>query len=98
YTTLFRSHYQNSPTSKNISQQKSQLANFKKGLDYIAQRPLIKSLITIAMFLNFMFSSINMGLTYIISTQLHLGNSPIDILVTFNSVVWLLAVLLLILL
>lgn len=93
-TLTMKFHYKNSLANKNVSQQKSQLANFKKGLDYIAQRPLIKGLIAIAMILNFMFSSINMGLPYIINTQLHLGNSPIGILDTFNAVGGLLAGLL----
>lgn len=93
-TVTMKFHYKNTYISKNVIQQKSQLVNFKKGLDYITQRPLIKALIAIAMLLNFMFSSVNMGLPYIINTQLHLGNSPIGILDTFNAAGGLLAALL----
>lgn len=93
-TVTMKFHYKNTYISKNVIQKKSQLVNFKKGLDYITQRPLIKALIAIAMLLNFMFSSVNMGLPYIINTQLHLGNSPIGILDTFNAAGGLLAALL----
>lgn len=93
-TVTMKFHYKNTYFSKNVIQQKSQLVNFKKGLDYITQHSLIKALIAIAMLLNFMFSSVNMGLPYIINTQLHLGNSPIGILDTFNAAGGLLAALL----
>lgn len=64
----------------------SAFKDFKKGVDYIAKRTLLKNLILIAIALNFLFSSINLGLPYIINTQLHLDNSLIGILDMFNAI------------
>ncbi len=85
-TLVMRFHYQDHSANKNTIKERSQFVNFKKGLQYIAHQALIKDLILVAVVLNFMFSSITMGLPYIINTQLHLGNSLIGLLDTFSAV------------
>lgn len=94
-TLTMKFHYQDRPAQDIAVKTQSQFTNFKKGLNYIVQQPLIKRLVIIAVVLNFMFSSINMGLPYIINTQLHLGNTLIGILDMFNAIGGLLAGILL---
>jgi DHA3 family macrolide efflux protein-like MFS transporter len=60
--------------------------HFREGLEYVSQRPLIKILIIIAVGLNFIFSAINIGIPYIINTQLKLGNALIGFLDMFNAI------------
>ncbi|GBD67595.1 putative uncharacterized protein [Tetragenococcus halophilus subsp. halophilus] len=85
-------HYQ---TKENISNNikeaaSSQMQGFKEGINYIKKRRLIIDIIVISMFLNFIFSSMNIGIPYIIETELHIGTEPIGYLNTFNAIVLLL--------
>ncbi|AYW49292.1 MFS transporter [Tetragenococcus halophilus] len=81
-------HYQ---TKENISNNikeaaSSQMQGFKEGINYIKKRRLIIDIIVISMFLNFIFSSMNIGIPYIIETELHIGTEPIGYLNTFNAI------------
>lgn len=69
-----------------VDNQPSQLKEFKAGLSYISQRKLIANIIFIGVFLNFIFSSMNIGLPYIIKTELHIGTQPIGYLDTANAI------------
>lgn len=68
------------------SQRFQQFQNFKIGLAYLKQRPLILKLISISVYLNFIFSALNIGLPFIVIKQLHLGNAAIGYLDTFNAI------------
>ncbi|MDN6257806.1 MAG: MFS transporter [Tetragenococcus halophilus] len=82
-----RFHYQTKETSNNRKKEPfSQIQDFKEGINYIKKRKLIIDIIVISMFLNFIFSSMNIGIPYIIETQLHIGTEPIGYLNTFNAV------------
>lgn len=90
-----RFYYTKDSNIYNVVEEKSSLKNFQAGLIYVSKRPLIKVLIFAAVFLNFIFAAINIGLPYIINTQLKLGNALIGILDTFNAIGGLVAALLL---
>lgn len=94
--TTMRFYYNEvSSNVDNVLEEKSSLKNFQVGLSYVSKRPLIKMLIFVAVFLNFIFAAINIGLPYIINTQLSLNNALIGILDTFNALGGLVAALLL---
>lgn len=94
--TTMRFYYNEvSSNVDNVLEEKSALKNFQVGLIYVSKRPLIKMLIFVAVFLNFIFAAINIGLPYIINTQLSLNNALIGILDTFNALGGLVAALLL---
>ncbi|WP_338117076.1 MFS transporter [Weissella sagaensis] len=94
--TTMRFYYNEvSSNVDNVLEEKSSLKNFQVGLIYVSKRPLIKMLIFVAVFLNFIFAAINIGLPYIINTQLSLNNALIGILDTFNALGGLVAALLL---
>lgn len=90
-----RFYYTEATNVEFITDEKSSLKNFQAGLIYVSRRPLIRTLIFVAVFLNFIFSAINIGLPYIINTQLSLGNALIGILDTFNALGGLVAALML---
>ena len=69
---------------KNVK--RSQFGNFKAGLKYISKRRLITDLIVIGVFLNFIFSSVNLGLPYIIRITLKASNNLIGYLNTGNAI------------
>lgn len=81
-------HYQKAkkPTNNVTKDTVSQIQEFKEGIDYIKKRQLITNIIMISMFLNFIFSSMNIGVPYIIETELNIGTQPIGYLNTFNAV------------
>lgn len=60
--------------------QETQWAKFKLGLDYLMIHDFLRYLIGIALFLNFIFAVINVGLPFIIVAHLHLGNVTLGIL------------------
>ncbi|MCP0887061.1 MFS transporter [Ligilactobacillus sp. WILCCON 0076] len=70
---------------KKDGSQKKQLENFKVGINYIKQQKLILEMITIGVFVNFFFTALSIGMPYIISDQLHLGNAPISYLESGNA-------------
>ncbi|WP_164508145.1 MFS transporter [Lapidilactobacillus wuchangensis] len=80
--------FQVSSNTEQIQHQQhfQQLQNFKMGLAYLKQRPLILKLISISVYLNFIFSALNIGLPFIVIKQLHLGNAAIGYLDTFNAI------------
>ncbi|AUI80331.1 MFS transporter (plasmid) [Lactiplantibacillus pentosus] len=66
--------------SSNNSSGKTSLDDFKSGLSYVNKRKLIKYIITMAVVINFIFTALNMGVPYVIKSQLHLGNGPVGFL------------------
>lgn len=74
------------PSSTTPQQSRQQFQNFKIGLTYLKQRPFILKLISISVYLNFIFSALNIGLPFIVIKQLHLGNATIGYLDTFNAI------------
>lgn len=57
----------------------SAMLDFKVALTYISSRYLIKWIIILATVVNFVFTSLTIGMPFIIKSQLHLGNSAIGI-------------------
>ncbi|OIK96820.1 MFS transporter [Oenococcus oeni] len=70
-------HYGSSLDSSN---RETSLSDFKFGLNYINQRKLIKYIITMSVLINFIFTALNLGIPFVIKTQLHLGNGPVGYL------------------
>ena len=68
------------PNQVSKAPQESQWAKFKLGLDYLMTQAFLRYLICIALFLNFIFAVINVGLPYIVVEHLHLGNVTLGIL------------------
>jgi len=81
-------HYQTKKTASKLKREDtfSQLQGFKEGINYIKKRRIIADIIMVSMFLNFIFSSLNIGIPYIIETELHIGTQPIGYLNTSNAV------------
>lgn len=77
-------HYA-SKTTKKRSSQTGQLQMFKAGINYIRHRPLIKGVIMIAVLVNFVFTSLTVGIPFVINDRLHLGNLPISVLESADS-------------
>ncbi|WP_281165731.1 MFS transporter [Liquorilactobacillus sicerae] len=73
-------------TTKKQSTQAGQLQMFKAGIGYIRHRPLIKGVIMIGVLINFIFTSLTVGMPFVINDTLHLGNLPISILESADSV------------
>ncbi|KRM96274.1 transporter major facilitator superfamily MFS 1 [Liquorilactobacillus aquaticus DSM 21051] len=63
----------------------SQIKKFSSGLKYIHKQKLIMEIITIGVFVNFIFTSLTIGMPYIILSNLHLGNGPISLLESGSS-------------
>ncbi|MBZ2405072.1 MFS transporter [Liquorilactobacillus hordei] len=92
-------HYSSKKLGKQILQEEnskvtSQIKKFASGLTYIRQQSLIMEMITIGIFVNFFFTSLTIGMPYIITNNLNLGNSPISFLESGNSLGMLLGSLL----
>ncbi|MFT8478060.1 MAG: MFS transporter [Liquorilactobacillus sp.] len=81
-------------THKGKSRLASQIKKFASGLEYIHKQRLITEIITIGVFINFLFTSLTIGMPYIISNDLHFGNGPISFLESGNSLGMLLGSLL----
>lgn len=81
-----RFHYQPQHKVTEPQNEQSQLAKFKSGLSYLASQPFLKYLICVALFLNFVFAVINVGLPFIIVQHLHLGNLTLGILNSMDAV------------
>lgn len=80
-------HYQTEKNSNDVKEESfSQLQSFKEGINYIKKRKLITDIILISMFLNFIFSSMNIGIPYMIEAELNIGTSPIGYLNTSNAI------------
>ncbi len=81
-------HYQTKTKASKLKKDDnfSQLQGFKEGINYIKKRRVIADIIMVSMFLNFIFSSLNIGIPYIIETELHIGTQPIGYLNTFNAI------------
>jgi MFS family permease len=80
-------HYEK-PTALLQSQHptKDQFKMFRTGIAYIKRRPLIKEIILVAVMLNFTFTSLTVGIPFVINDTLHLGNAPISWLETGNAI------------
>lgn len=79
-------HYQKAAAlPQNQHSTKDQFQMFRAGIAYIKQRPLIKEIILIAIMLNFIFTSLTVGIPFVINDTLHLGNAPISWLETGNA-------------
>ncbi len=83
-TSTMTFHYPEKPATPQMTSQKlaTQFATFKAGLVYVRSRALIRDMIITALVINFLFAAINIGLPFIITSQLHAGNAPIGILNT----------------
>ncbi|GBG94397.1 major facilitator superfamily transporter [Ligilactobacillus salitolerans] len=57
-----------------------QFKGFKEGLVYLKKRSLLTTVIAIAIVLNFIFTSLNIGLPFVIKNQLGFGNTPVGYL------------------
>ncbi|WP_281177356.1 MFS transporter [Tetragenococcus solitarius] len=80
-------HYQTEENSNDVKEESfSQLQSFKEGINYIKKRKLITDIILISMFLNFIFSSMNIGIPYMIEAELNIGTSPIGYLNTSDAI------------
>lgn len=66
-------YYEESVDSENI-ENKSQLQNFKLGLNYIKKRKLIADLIILGTFLNFIFSSTTIGIPFLLKSRFHISD------------------------
>lgn len=73
-------HYLSYPRKSSQTPQESQWAKFKLGLNYLMAHDFLRYLICIALFLNFIFAVINVGLPFMIVEHLHLGNVTLGIL------------------
>lgn len=62
------------------------LAMFKAGIGYIRTRPLVKGAIMVGVVLNFSFTSVTVGMPFIITNTLHFGSAPIGYLETGSAV------------
>ncbi|SYW08711.1 MFS transporter [Oenococcus oeni] len=60
----------------------SGFSNFKNGLTYIKERPLIKNIVFVAVVINFLFTAITVGMPFMIVTRLHDGNGPVGYIET----------------
>lgn len=62
-----------------------QLELFKQGISYVKQRPLVKGAIIVGAVLNFSFTSVTVGMPFVITDTLHLGTTPIGYLETGSA-------------
>ncbi|KRN10400.1 MFS transporter [Liquorilactobacillus mali] len=93
FAIVLSMHFHYSPRKKQVSsiQKKntrltSQIKKFSNGLKYIHRQKLIMEMITIGIFINFLFTSLTIGMPYILSNNLHLGNGSISFLESGNSI------------
>lgn len=63
-----------------------QMAMFKEGIRYVKNRPLIKGAIIVGTVLNFSFTSVTVGMPFIVTDTLHLGTAPIGFLETGSAI------------
>lgn len=62
-----------------------QFKKFLLGFEYIRKQKIIMEMIIIGTFVNFFFTSLTIGMPYIIINELHLGNGPVSFLESGNS-------------
>ncbi|GBG94720.1 major facilitator superfamily transporter [Ligilactobacillus salitolerans] len=80
-------HFHYAETNEGQSSPKpSPLADFQAGLKYVNQRKLIKTIISIAVIANFIFTAQTIGIPYIIKNQLQFGNGPVGFLDTGSAI------------
>ncbi len=73
------------PTAKNDAASRP-LAMFKQGMAYVKTRPLVKGVIMVGVVLNFSFTSVTVGMPFVITNTLHLGSAPIGYLETGSAI------------
>ena len=73
------------PTAKNAAASRP-LAMFKQGMAYVKTRPLVKGVIMVGVVLNFSFTSVTVGMPFVITNTLHLGSAPIGYLETGSAI------------
>ncbi|RXT27193.1 MFS transporter [Lacticaseibacillus chiayiensis] len=78
-------HTHEAETKASATQSPKQLDLFKKGIAYVKQRPLVKGAIIVGVVLNFSFTSVTVGMPFIITNTLHLGTTPIGYLETGSA-------------
>ncbi len=59
---------------------------FKQGMAYVKTRPLVKGVIMVGVVLNFSFTSVTVGMPFVITNTLHLGSAPIGYLETGSAI------------
>jgi MFS family permease len=70
-------YYENEQTSSSTNSRKGQIDLFKEGIQYISGKKLLINLIFIGVSLNFVFSSTNIGIPFLINKQFNSPNSLI---------------------
>lgn len=79
-------HYAANEAGSQTVKVEGQFHMFKAGLSYIKRRPLIKGAIIVGVVLNFSFTSVTVGMPFIITNTLTLGSAPIGYLETGSAV------------
>lgn len=78
-------HYAANEAGSQTVKVEGQFHMFKAGLSYIKRRPLIKGAIIVGVVLNFSFTSVTVGMPFIITNTLNLGSAPIGYLETGSA-------------
>lgn len=73
-------HYSKGIQPESTIIKESQFGKFKVGINYLMSHHFLRYLISVALFLNFIFAVTNVGLPFIVVQHLHLGNVTLGLL------------------
>ena len=84
-------YYEQQENNKATIKSKGRQHKFKEILQFLKENQIIKYIILISIILNFFYTSISIGVPFIVKEELSLGNSTIGLLETVSAIGMLLA-------
>lgn len=84
-------YYEQQENNKATIKSKGRQRKFKEILQFLKENQIIKYIILISIILNFFYTSISIGVPFIVKEELSLGNSTIGLLETVSAIGMLLA-------